>query len=235
MNIQKTLNIILSLALLILLIKINTNTKSDKVESGVKEETAEIVDYTNIPKKNIGGHSALYPTPTTVVGTTVNGKVNWIAIAHIGNIGHECLILSSGKSHYSNKGIKKNGTLSVNMISESMIVPADFVGMKSGKNVDKSKVFEYFEGALKNAPMIKSSPVTMECKVIDVYETEHHDNFVVKVVNTYVSENVLNADNKIDFNKVKPLLFEMPTRGYYKVGERVGDAWKDGNKYKVEL
>ena len=72
----------------------------------------------------------------------------------------------------------------------------------------------------------------MECKVIDTYDTEHHDNFIVKIENTYVSENVLDETDKIDFNKVKPLLFEMPNKGYYKVGERVGDAWKEGSKYK---
>jgi flavin reductase (DIM6/NTAB) family NADH-FMN oxidoreductase RutF len=231
MNIQKTLNIILSIALVVLLVKINTNNGVSNKETGEKNE---IFDYTNIPKKNIGNHSPLYPTPTTVVGTMVNGKINWIAIAHIGNIGFDCLVLSIHKSHYSNQGIKLNATLSVNKVSESMMFPADFVGMKSGKVVDKWDVFEYFEGSLANAPMIKASPITMECKVIDTYNTEHHDNFVVKVENTYVSENVLDTNNKIDFNKVKPLLFEMPNRGYYKLGDRVGDAWKEGNKFKKQ-
>jgi len=228
MNIQTITNIILAIALLILLIKINMNNDN---KQNIKS-TSEIIDYTNIPKKNIGNHSPLYPTPTTVVGTKVNGKINWIAIAHIGNIGFDCLLLSVHKSHFSNQGIKKNATLSVNMVSEGMMIPADFIGMKSGKDVDKSQVFEYFNGTLPNAPMIKASPIAMECKVIDIYNTEHHDNFIVKIENTYVSENVLGENNKIDFNKVKPLLFEMPNRGYYKLGERVGDAWKEGNKYK---
>lgn len=232
MNIQKALNIILAACLLILLIKFNIfnrNSQNNKKESVSSEN---VVDFTNIAKKNIGAHSALYPTPTTVVGTKVNGKVNWIAIAHIGNIGFECLVLSLHKSHFSNAGIKDNKTLSVNMLSESMIVPADFVGMKSGKDVDKSKVFDYFEGTLKNAPMIKASPITMECEVIDIYDTEHHDNFVVKIKNTYASETVIDENNKVDYTKVKPLLFGMPKKGYYKVGSRVGSAWKEGEKYK---
>ncbi|TKG94122.1 flavin reductase family protein [Puteibacter caeruleilacunae] len=205
------------------------NTSSDTL---VQEADQEVIDYSDIPKKNIGNHSPLYPTPTTVVGTKVNDKINWIAIAHIGNIGFDCLLLSMHKSHHSNQGIKKNQTLSVNMVTESMMIPADYVGMNSGKDVDKSEVFEYFEGTLQNAPMIKASPIAMECEVIDIYDTEHHDNFVVKIINTYVSETILDERERIDFNKVKPLLFEMPGRSYYKVGKRVGNAWKDGEKFK---
>ena len=38
-------------------------------------------------KKNIGNVLALYPTPVVVVGTEVNGKVNWLLVAHVGIIG----------------------------------------------------------------------------------------------------------------------------------------------------
>ena len=45
-------------------------------------------------KKNIGNVLALYPTPTVVVGTEVNGKVNWLLVAHVGIIGHDQIMLS---------------------------------------------------------------------------------------------------------------------------------------------
>jgi flavin reductase (DIM6/NTAB) family NADH-FMN oxidoreductase RutF len=234
MNTQKILNIILAAVIVILLLKVNSTKDITADVDKPDDKQAERVDFTDIPKINIGHHSGVYPTPTTVVGTKVNGKTNWIAIAHIGNIGFECLVLSIHKSHFSNVGIKKNKALSVNMISESMMIPADFVGMKSGKDVDKSDVFEYFEGELKNAPMIKASPITMECEVIDIYDTEHHDNFVVKIKNTYVSQTVLDENNNIDYSKVKPLLFEMPKKRYFKVGDYVGGAWKEGAKYDVK-
>jgi flavin reductase (DIM6/NTAB) family NADH-FMN oxidoreductase RutF len=49
--------------------------------------------------------------------------------------------------------------------------------------------------------MIKASPIAMECKVIDIYNTEHHDNFIVKIENTYVSENVLCENNKLTLTR----------------------------------
>lgn len=225
---SKILNIVLVLCVIVLLV---ANRQETEKSTTNKEVVLEATDYSIGEKVNLGAEPALYPTPTTVVGTTVEGKVNWIAIAHIGHIGTKGLILSSGKSHYSNIGIKKNMTLSVNMVSEAMLVKADYVGLESGAEVDKSSVFEYFIGELQGAPMIKESPITMECKVVDIYETEHHDNFVVEVVNTYANASILKEGENIDFTKVKPVLFEMSGRQYLLTGDVVGNAWKEGEKY----
>ena len=68
-------------------------------------------------KKNIGSLLALYPKPMTVVGAEVEGKVNWLVVGHTGIIGHDRILVSMSKNHYTNQGIKipKNflSTLSV--------------------------------------------------------------------------------------------------------------------------
>ncbi len=56
-------------------------------------------------KKNIGNTLALYPTPAVVVGTEVRGKVNWLLVAHVGIIGHDRIMLSMFKKHYTNEGV----------------------------------------------------------------------------------------------------------------------------------
>ncbi|MFN4216894.1 MAG: flavin reductase family protein, partial [Brevinematales bacterium] len=111
--------------------------------------------------KNIGAVVGLYPTPVTIVGTEIDGKVNWINIAHIGIWGVDKMLLSINKSHYTNKGLKENRTASINIVDEAMLIEADYVGIVSGKNIDKSNVFEYFTGELKGAPLIKKSPIAM--------------------------------------------------------------------------
>ena len=113
-----------------------------------------------------------------------------------------------------------------------MLIKADYVGIVSGHKVDKSKVFEYYYGTLKSAPLIKDSPISMECKLVDNYETEDEDNFILKVVNTYVNENVLDEKGNIDYEKAKPILFEMPTKSYLETGNKVGKCWNDGKSYK---
>lgn len=182
--------------------------------------------------KNIGAVNGLYPMPVTVVGTEIEGKVNWINIAHVGIIGVDNILLSMGKAHYSNQGIKENQTVSINLVNEEMMVRADFVGSMSGKNTDKSEVFEFFGGELDGAPLIKEAPIAMECEVVGIFETETHDNFIVKPVNTYVNEAVLTDDGSIDYEKVRPIVFEMPNRQYLSVGKAVGKCWNIGRQYK---
>ena len=184
-------------------------------------------------KKNIGAVVGLYPTPTTVVGTVVEGKINWLNIAHIGIVGLDCIMISSRKDHYSNQGIKENMTASVNLVNEDMIVEADYVGIASGKNTDKSNVFEYHTGELKNAPLIDKSYLSMECEVIDSFEHGNYDNFILKVVHTYVEEEMLDENGRIDYEKIRPILFEMPTRTYLKTGDTVARCWSAGKEYPV--
>ena len=100
--------------------------------------------------KKIGNRNILYPTPVTLVGAMVNGKINFLNIAHIGilNAAAPHLIsLGMNKSHFTNLGIRENKTFSVNIPSETLMIEADYVGMVSGAKTDKSAVFETFFGS----------------------------------------------------------------------------------------
>jgi flavin reductase (DIM6/NTAB) family NADH-FMN oxidoreductase RutF/quinol monooxygenase YgiN len=172
-------------------------------------------------KQNIGSLLALYPKPMTVVGAEVEGKVNWLVVGHTGIIGHDRILLSMSKSHYTNQGIRKSKKLSVSLVSLEMLPKADYVGSVSGASVDKSEVFEYHIGE-NGTPVIDISPLTMECNVVDIYETEGFDNFICSVVNTYVSPDVLGDNGKPDYTRLKPVLFDFPTYSYLATGEVIG-------------
>lgn len=125
------------------------------------------------------------------------------------------------KSHYTNQGIRKSKKLSVSLVSLEMLPKADYVGSVSGASVDKSEVFEYHIGE-NGTPVIDISPLTMECNVVDIYETEGFDNFICSVVNTYVSPDVLGDNGKPDYTRLKPVLFDFPTYSYLATGEVIG-------------
>jgi Conserved protein/domain typically associated with flavoprotein oxygenases, DIM6/NTAB family len=181
--------------------------------------------------ENIGNTIGLYPTPDTVVGTVIDGRVNWMNVAHVGMWGVRQMVISIGKPHYTNKGLLENRTMSVNMVDEGILVRADYVGIATGKETDKSKVFDCFCGELENAPMIKEAPLAMECTIDDVIEIPTHYNYIVSAVNTYVREDILSANGKIDYTKYHPVLFEMPMARYLRTGEAIGSCWKLGKEY----
>lgn len=180
-------------------------------------------------KKDIGSVIGLYPTPLAVVGAYVDGKPNWMLVGHLGIIGHDRVMVSLAKTHYTNKGIKENKVLSVNIVDEALLEKADYVGSVSGGRIDKSEVFEFEQGAA-GAPIVVNSPLVMECKVDDIYETDGFESFICKIEHTYADESVLDEKGKIDYRSLKPVLFEMPTYEYLATGEVLGKCMKIGRK-----
>lgn len=172
-------------------------------------------------KKNIGNVLALYPKPMTVVGAEVEGKVNWLVVGHTGIIGHDRVLVSMSKSHYTNQGIRKSKKLSINLVSREMLPQADYVGSVSGASVNKSGVFKYHWGE-NGTPVIDASPLTMECNVEDIFETEGFDNFICSIANTYAAPEVLDSEGKLDYTQLKPVLFEFLTYSYIATGEIIG-------------
>lgn len=174
-------------------------------------------------QKNIGSKLALYPMPLLVIGTMVDEKVNWLLAGHSGIIGHDRVMVSLVKKHYTNIGIKETKTLSINIVSEEILKKADYVGSVSGSKQDKSDVFEYHIGEA-GAPIINNAPVVMECKVEDNYETDTFDNFIMSISNTYVQEENLDENGKIDYTKFSPVLFEFPNYTYLRTGGMIGNC-----------
>ncbi len=136
-----------------------------------------------------------------------------------------------GKGKYTNAGIKENGTFSVNIPSVGMVKETDYCGLVSGKRVDKAELFENFYGKLGTAPMIRECPINMECRLIQTVDFPRHDIFVGEIVETYCDEQCL-TDGVVDLSKVRPILFAMNDRGYWKLGERFAQAWSIGKELK---
>lgn len=175
-------------------------------------------------KKNIGNKFALYPTPVIVVGAMVDGKPDFTLVAHIGITSHDTAIISLNKAHYINQGIKESKALSINVVDESWLEKAAKAGSVSGRNADKSALFDYTIGET-NAPIINEAKLSMECVVADIYEIGTFESFVVTVVNTFADEKILTeSGDKPDYGKFKPVLFEMPNYTFLKTGETLGSC-----------
>ncbi len=178
-------------------------------------------------KVNLGAKNCLYPLPTTIVGATVNGKPNFLAIAHVGIMAHDFISVSMNKRHYTNAGIKENGEFSVNIPSWEMVKETDYVGITSGANTDKSAFFEVFYGRLKTAPLVQKCAINMACRLIKTVDFPTNDLFIGEVVETFCDDACL-TDGVVDFEKVRPVLFVMNDRSYFQVGKRGAKAFEIG-------
>jgi flavin reductase (DIM6/NTAB) family NADH-FMN oxidoreductase RutF len=172
----------------------------------------------------------LFPYPVTLVGADVDEKPNFMTIAFIGivNINPSMIALGANRGHYTTKGIQKNKSFSVNIPSEELLYVTDYMGLKSGRDIDKSKEFEIFYGKLKNAPMIKECPINLECKLLQYLNMGGADDIVIgEIVESYVDEKCLTGD-KVDIEKLRPMIFSMYENKYLGVGKVLGEGW---NKY----
>ncbi len=181
-------------------------------------------------KRKLGSRNLLYPMPATVVGALVDGKPNFCNIAHVGilNASPPHLIsLGMNKAHLTNRGIRENKTVGISILSADRIVDLDYVGLVSGSRTDKSEVFEVAWGELGTAPLVADAPLSMECRLRDIYDIGTHDVFIVEVVQAWADEEVL-VDGKPDLSLVRPVLFDMSGPWYWSIGERIGKPWSIG-------
>jgi flavin reductase (DIM6/NTAB) family NADH-FMN oxidoreductase RutF len=183
----------------------------------------------------IGAKTFLYPNPTTLVGANVRGKPNFLAIGYCGIVQHSpaMIAVGSSKAHYTNAGIKENGTFSVNIPSEEMVRITDYCGIVSGKTVDKSTLFETFYGTLGTAPMIKECPINLECKLVQTLDYGYtHEVFIGEIVEAYSEERYLTGGLP-DIKKIKPIVFSMHDYNYWKIGEHLGRGFNIGKKFRT--
>ena len=185
-------------------------------------------------KIKIDNNGRLYPMPVTVVGATVKGQANYLTVAWVCRVNATppMMGVALGKRHHTNKGIREHKEFSVNVPSADLIKAVDYVGLVSGEKVDKSKVFEPFYGQLKHAPMIRSCPLTMECKLINTVDLPAGEFFIGEIVGVYTEERYL-TDGNPDIQKMKPFTLTMPDNGYWSMGELLGKAWSIGKDFKI--
>jgi flavin reductase (DIM6/NTAB) family NADH-FMN oxidoreductase RutF len=173
---------------------------------------------------------------TTILGSHLQGRPNFMALGWLTRVNFKppMLGVAVNQGHASHAAIVETGEFSVNFPTVEMVEVTDYVGLVSGKRVDKSGLFNLFYGKLKGAPMISECPLTMECKLVETVELPTNSFLIGEIVGAYSEERFL-TDGVPDIKKINPFLLTMPDNGYWSVGELVGRAWSDGKAMKKRL
>jgi flavin reductase (DIM6/NTAB) family NADH-FMN oxidoreductase RutF len=169
------------------------------------------------------------PWTQTILGTHLNGKVNFMALDWLTRVNYQppMLGICVNQNNASSTAIKDTREFSVNVPSEDMTEITDYAGVVSGKNVDKSRLFPVFYGELKAAPMITSCPITIECQLVETVQLPTNNFFIGEIFQIYSEERFL-SEGKPDVKKIKPFLLTMPDNRFWSIGKKIGNAWKDG-------
>jgi len=169
------------------------------------------------------------PWTQTLLGTHLNGKVNFMALDWLTRVNFDPVMMGIcvNKLNASNDAIREAGEFSINVPTVEMIEVTDYCGIVSGRKTDKSGLFDVFYGELKSAPMITDCPINIECKVTETVDLPTNTFFIGEVLNIYSEERYL-TEGKPDVKKVNPFLLTMPDNRFWSVGDNIGKAWKDG-------
>jgi flavin reductase (DIM6/NTAB) family NADH-FMN oxidoreductase RutF len=184
-------------------------------------------------KVNIGRNAFLCPMPMVLVGTTVDDRANFLAVAWVARLNGNPPIMgvALNQRHYTPAGIQECRAFSVNIPSVDLVAETDYCGLVSGRERDKSDVFRVFYGELGSAPMIEQCPVCMECRLVDIVTLPSHHLCLGEVMAVYADEDCLTG-GKPDVHRVNPFVLTMPDNNYWTVGQHAGKAWSIGKGLK---
>lgn len=166
----------------------------------------------------------IYPIPAVMVSCGTMEKSNIITVAWTGilNTNPALCYISVRPERYSYDLIKETGEFVINLTTEKLTYATDWCGVKSGRDVNKFKEMHLTKekGNLVKAPLIKESPVSVECKVKEIVPLGSHDMFIAEVLSIDADEQYI--DNKGSFDIGKCNLISYANGGYYSLKDKIG-------------
>lgn len=186
-------------------------------------------------KKSLGAKTILYPTPVLVVGTyDKNGRPNVMTAAWGGICCSQppCLTISLREATYTYGNLMYHKAFTVSLPPQSYVKEADYFGIASGKDEDKFAAtgLTPVKSDLVNAPYVKEFPFVLECAVIHSHKIGLHTQFIGEILDVKVEESLLDEKNRCNVERVKPIAWAPDSRGYYAIGEYLGQAFSLGRK-----
>lgn len=186
-------------------------------------------------RKKLDITEGIFPMPVLMVATyNEDGSVNVMNAAWGTMQARGIVALNLTETHKTVKNIKATGAFTVSIADAAHVIEADYFGVVSGNtfsNKFENSGLTASKAEMVNAPVINEFPLCLECEFIEYQSGKYGCGVIGKVVNVTADESVM-VNDKIDMSLVNAIAFDPYTHGYYKVTERVGEAFKDGLQLK---
>ena len=185
-------------------------------------------------RKNFGPRPSVYPMPVFIIATYgEEGNPDAMNAAWGGITEEHEITICISPEHKTTKNILEHKAFTVSMATVDQLVACDYVGIVSGNDVPDKMAragFHVTRSEFVDAPIIDELPLAIECKLISYDEESCH--LVGEIVNVNADESVLNEAGKVDPAKLRPIVYDSMNHDYLVLGEKVGNAFKDGLKLK---
>lgn len=167
----------------------------------------------------------LYPLPVALVSVADGeGRKNVFTVAWTGTVCSDppMVSISVRPERYSYHMIQETGEFVINLTTEGLAYAADYCGVVSGRDVDKFEKMHLtpIKGNVVKAPLIKESPVNIECVVKDAKALGSHDMFIAEVAAVHADEKYIDEKNKFHFDKARPIVYSHGS--YMSLGRKIG-------------
>lgn len=175
----------------------------------------------------------LYPLPVVMISVADKaGKANIITVAWAGTVctNPPMVSISVRKERYSYDILKETGEFVINLTTKELAFATDYCGVKSGRDVDKFKEMHLtpIAGEKVKAPLIKESPVNIECRVTQVLPLGSHDMFLAEVVAVHADKQYMDEKGKFHLEYAEPIVYSHGS--YLATGETIGTFGYSVNK-----
>lgn len=185
-------------------------------------------------KKDLGVCTAVFPLPVLMIATYCeDGSVDVMNMAWGGVCDSNMVALNLEESHKTVENLRNRKAFTLSIADEKHIKESDFFGIASANNV-KDKFMHTSFHAIKStrvdAPIIQEYPITLECRVREMQNQITGLRVLGEIVNVMVDESILGEDGKVDITKLNAISFDPFKNAYYKIGEKVADAFKVGKE-----
>lgn len=166
----------------------------------------------------------IYPIPAVMVtsGNMEHSNIMTVAWTGILNTNPAMCYISVRPERYSYNLIKESGEFVINLTNEKLAFATDWCGVKSGKDYDKFKEMKLTKEKSKHVkcPIIKESPVAIECKVKEIRELGSHHMFIAEVLSIDADEKYIDEKGAFDISKCN--LIAYANGGYYSLDRKIG-------------
>lgn len=181
-------------------------------------------------RKNFGPKTWLYPMPVFIIASyDENGVPDAMNAAWGGTSDENQISMCLSESHKTVENILARKAFTVSMADAAHVVECDYVGVVSANKVPDKLArcgFHVTKSELVDAPIINELPMAIECRLVS-YDAST-GCMIGEVVNVSADERVLGENGKIDPAKLQPITFDPVNSAYLVLGEKVGNAFKDG-------